>query len=144
MSIVADSPIVFLARATAYCPPPYDDPDVERIEGGPVDMRDRPLRTLDDYLEDQDGFVSVAMDSSVFPYGTRIGCTELNAELDCPIIFRFVDTGKAFDQRGVEDLTRIDICVRGKSMNDPRWNKILKFVAFVNEPIPDLGVREIA
>ncbi|XP_025095184.1 uncharacterized protein LOC112564531 [Pomacea canaliculata] len=84
-------------------------PDDSPIEGGYVDMRGRPLRTLQDFLEGRVQYVSVAMDDHAgIAYGTRICIKELNIKYNKLIVFAVVDTGPSFRGKGY---TRIDVCV---------------------------------
>jgi peptidoglycan hydrolase-like protein with peptidoglycan-binding domain len=91
----------FNARGTGYYP------DSSPLEGGYVDRRDQPLRTLQDFLSGKANYVSVAMDSKAFPYGTKLRIPELEAKYGKQIEFRVVDTGGAFVGKGT---SRIDIC----------------------------------
>jgi hypothetical protein len=91
----------FSSRGTGYYP------DASPLEGGFVDRRDQPLRTLQDFLSGKANYVSVAMDSKAFPYGTRLRIPELEAKYGRKIEFRVVDTGGAFVGKGT---SRIDIC----------------------------------
>jgi hypothetical protein len=91
----------FNARGTGYYP------DASPLEGGFVDRRDQPLRTLQDFLSGKANYVSVAMDSKAFPYGTKLRIPELEAKYGKQIEFRVVDTGGAFKGKGT---SRIDIC----------------------------------
>ncbi|KAJ8302650.1 hypothetical protein KUTeg_019046 [Tegillarca granosa] len=89
---------------TAYYP--SNDP----IEGGFVDMRGAPLKTLQDFLEGKASYVSVAMDNHAgIAYGTHICIPQLNKKYQKVIDFRVVDTGSAFMGKY---FSRIDICVR--------------------------------
>ena len=96
----------FNARGTGYYP------DASPLEGGFVDRRDQPLRTLQDFLAGRANYVSVAMDSKAFPYGTRLRIPELEAKYGRQIEFRVVDTGGAFVGKGT---SRIDICTANKA-----------------------------
>ncbi len=95
----------FKARGTGYYP------DASPLEGGFVDRRDQPLRTLQDFLSGKANYVSVAMDSKAFPYGTKLRIPELEAKYGKQIEFRVVDTGGAFVGKGT---SRIDICTANK------------------------------
>ncbi len=95
------------ARGTAYFP--SNDP----IEGGFVDMRGAPLRTLQDFLEGRALNVSVAMDNRAgIAYGTPICIPEMNKKYKKDILFKMVDTGSAFVGK---NHSRIDICVRTRA-----------------------------
>ncbi|MDB4945547.1 MAG: hypothetical protein JWP97_5081 [Labilithrix sp.] len=91
----------FVARGTGYYP------DSSALEGGFVDRRGKRLYTLQQFLAGTAPYVSVAMDSSAFAYGTRLRIHELDARYGESIVFRVVDTGGAFKGKGT---TRIDIC----------------------------------
>jgi 3D (Asp-Asp-Asp) domain-containing protein len=93
----------FRARGTAYYP--SNDP----IEGGFVDRKGAPLRTLQDFLAGRAEYVSVAMDVNAFAYGTHLRIAQLEAKYGRAIDFRVVDTGGAFRGKGT---SRIDICVK--------------------------------
>lgn len=86
-------------------------PDSSAMEGGFVDRQGQPLHTLQDFLEGKASYVSVAMDASAFPYGTRLRIPELEAKYGRAIDFRVVDTGGAF--RG-KSTSRIDVCTRNQ------------------------------
>lgn len=91
----------FLARGTGYYPANNS------LEGGFVDRKGAPLHTLQDFLAGRAPYVSVAMDSKAFPYGTNLRIPELERKYGRPIDFRVVDTGGAFVGKGT---SRIDIC----------------------------------
>ena len=111
----------FNSRGTGYFP------DASPMEGGFVDRVGKPLHTLQDYLAGRAGYVSVAMDSTAFPYGTKLRIPELEAKYGRPIEFRVVDTGGAFRGRGT---SRIDICTENRRASlDPTINGPLTLVA---------------
>lgn len=110
----------FKARGTGYYP------DSSALEGGYVDRRDQPLRTLQDFLSGKANYVSVAMDSKAFPYGTKLRILELEAKYGKRIEFRVVDTGGAFVGKGT---SRIDVCTANKKASlDPVINGSLTLV----------------
>lgn len=110
----------FKARGTGYYP------DSSPLEGGFVDRRDQPLRTLQDFLSGKANYVSVAMDSKAFPYGTKLRIPELEAKYGKQIEFRVVDTGGAFVGKGT---SRIDVCTANKKASlDPVINGPLTLV----------------
>jgi hypothetical protein len=120
---------IFEARGTGYYPTPdaHSTPEY-RLEGGPLDRRGAPLRTLQDFLEGKAEYVSVAMDSEAFPYGTEIMIPELESQYRRFIPFRVVDTGSAFKGRGKG---RIDICVRDRKASwDDTINGPLTLIVF--------------
>ena len=94
----------FRARATAYYP------DSSALEGGFNDRLGRPLKTLQDHVAGRAPNVSVAMDSTAFPNGTRLRIPSLEAKYGKRLEFRVVDTGGAFRGKGT---SRLDICVSG-------------------------------
>ncbi len=123
----------FVSKGTGYYP------DASPLEGGFVDRKGKPLRTLQAYLEGTADYVSVAMDSIPFAYGTRLRIRELEAKHGKPITFRVVDTGGAFRNKGT---TRMDICTANeKASLDPTINGKLT-VDVVDEagdePLPSL------
>ena len=91
----------FTARGTGYYP------DSSALEGGFFDRRGKRLTTLQQYLDGDAAYVSVAMDSKVFPYGTKLRIRELERKYGRSIEFRVVDTGGAFKGKWT---SRIDIC----------------------------------
>lgn len=91
----------FTARSTSYYP------HNSRREGGFKDRMGRGLHTLQAYLAGKAPYVSVAMDSKAFRYGTKLRIVELEKFYGRKIEFRVVDTGGAFKRRGTG---RIDIC----------------------------------
>lgn len=108
--------IPFRPKLSAYFPPGkkgYATPQEARQEGGPVDVHERPLRTLQEFIEGRALYVSVAADLRVLKYGTILSIPHLDAAYNegQPILFIVVDTGSAFTGRGME---RLDICVEGK------------------------------
>ncbi len=110
----------FKARGTGYYP------DSSALEGGFVDRQDKPLQTLQDFLNGKSSYVSVAMDSKAFPYGTKLRVPELEAKYGQQIEFRVVDTGGAFTGKGT---SRIDICTANKKASlEPTINGPLTLV----------------
>lgn len=110
----------FSSRGTGYFP------DASPMEGGFKDRLGRPLHTLQDHLAGRAPYVSVAMDSRAFPYGTKLRIPELEAKYGRPIEFRVVDTGGAFRGRGT---SRVDICTANRRASlDPTINGRLTLV----------------
>lgn len=110
----------FAARGTGYYPAN------NAMEGGFKDRLGKPLQTLQAYLAGRAPYVSVAMDSKAFPYGTKLRIPELEAKYGRPIEFRVVDTGGAFKGRGT---SRIDICTQNRRASlDPTINGPLTLV----------------
>jgi len=107
----------FTSRGTGYYP------DSSPLEGGFVDRKGAPLRTLQQFLAGNAAYVSVAMDVNAFRYGQRLRIRELEAKYNKPIVFRVVDTGGAFRNKG---RTRIDICTKNNAASlDPTINGTL-------------------
>jgi len=98
--------ISFVTGSTAY----YPDPSP--LEGGYEDRMGKPLCTLQDHLNGEAPYVSVAMDLDAWKYGTRLCIPELEEYYGRPIEFRVVDTGGAFNKPGVRWLGGMDICVK--------------------------------
>jgi hypothetical protein len=94
---------IFRASATGYYP------DSSQLEGGFLDTKDQPLHTLQDFLAGRADQVSIAMDSTEFPYGQRLRIKELERKYGRVIDFRVVDTGGDFVGKG---RTRLDVCVQ--------------------------------
>lgn len=110
----------FDARGTGYYP------DASALEGGFKDRQGKPLATLQDFLSGKSNYVSVAMDSKTFPYGTKLRIPELEAKYGRAIEFRVVDTGGAFKGKGT---SRIDICTENRRASlDPTINGRLTLV----------------
>lgn len=96
----------FVSRGTGYYPANNS------MEGGFLDRKGAKLRTLQQFLAGRADYVSVAMDSKAFAYGQRLRIKELEAKYGKKIIFRVVDTGGAFRNKG---RARIDVCVANRS-----------------------------
>lgn len=110
----------FKARGTGYYP------DASPMEGGFVDRKGAKLNTLQDFLSGKVPYVSVAMDSKAFPYGTKLRIPELEAKYGKQIEFRVVDTGGAFKGKGT---SRIDVCTANQRASlDPTINGPLTLV----------------
>jgi hypothetical protein len=95
----------FVAKGSGYFP------DSSRMEGGFVDMRETKLRTLQQFLDGQADYVSVAMDVGIFKYRQRLRIKEFNEKYGKEIVFRVVDTGGAFKGKGT---SRMDICTANR------------------------------
>ncbi|CAN5813979.1 hypothetical protein BH11MYX4_BH11MYX4_14490 [soil metagenome] len=107
----------FTSRGTGYYP------DSSALEGGFKDRVGKPLHTLQQFLAGSAPYVSVAMDTSAFKYGTRLRIRELDSKHGRAIVFRVVDTGGAFRGKG---RSRIDICTaNNKASLDPTINGTL-------------------
>lgn len=110
----------YKARGTGYYP------DSSAMEGGYVDRKGAKLNTLQDFLSGKAPYVSVAMDSKAFPYGTKLRIPELEAKYGKQIEFRVVDTGGAFKGKGT---SRIDVCTANQRASlDPTINGPLTLV----------------
>jgi 3D (Asp-Asp-Asp) domain-containing protein len=81
------------------------------MEGGNVDREGNQLHTLQQFLKSQSEYVSVAMDSKAFPYGTRLHIPSIDLHFGRSIDFRVVDTGGAFKGKKT---SKIDICVENE------------------------------
>ena len=91
----------FTSKSTGYFP------HNSKMEGGYKDRVGKRLYTLQAYLRGAAPYVSVAMDSNAFRYGTKLRIKELEEFYGKKIEFRVVDTGGAFRRKGT---SRIDIC----------------------------------
>jgi 3D (Asp-Asp-Asp) domain-containing protein len=115
----------FTTKGTGYFP------DKSALEGGFKDRLGKPLRTLQAFLAGDAEYVSVAMDSKAFKYGTRLRVKELDAKFGRSITFRVVDTGGAFKNKG---RTRMDICTANeKASLDPTINGPVLHVDVMDE-----------
>ena len=104
----------FHSRGTGYYP------DSSALEGGFVDRHGVKLRTLQQFLNGDAPYVSVAMDARAFAYGQKLRIREIEQKYGRAIEFRVVDTGGAFAGRG---RARIDICTANRSSSlDPVIN----------------------
>lgn len=113
-------------------------PHNSKMEGGYNDMLGKPLKTLQDFLEGKSKYVSVALDKNMYEhiikdgreryaktgkakykkyltmepkikYGDTFRIPELEKKHGRQIIFKAVDTGGAFENKG---FSRIDIATR--------------------------------
>src|SRR5215204_6927207 len=64
----------FTSRGTGYYP------DSSALEGGFVDRRGAPLKTLQQFLAGEASYVSVAMDVNAFSYGQHLRIRELETK----------------------------------------------------------------
>lgn len=99
------------------------------MEGGFVDKRGAPLKTLQQFLRGEASYVSVAMDNRIgIPYGQKVRIPELEAKYGKAIEFRVVDTGGAFMGRGT---SKIDICVENEAASfEPTINGNLTLIPY--------------
>lgn len=119
----------FTTRGTGYYP------DSSALEGGFNDRLGKRLRTLQQFLAGSADYVSVAMDSSAFKYGTRLRIRELDAKYGRAIVFRVVDTGGAFRGKG---RSRLDVCTSNRSASlDPTINGTLHVDVIDNKSAPE-------
>ncbi|HPZ06608.1 MAG TPA: hypothetical protein PL110_00710 [Candidatus Eremiobacteraeota bacterium] len=94
------------AKATGYYP------DNSAMEGGFYDMRGKKLNTLQDFLSGKAPYVSIALDKNLYKsgkikYGDTFRIPEMEKKYGKQIIFKAVDTGGAFTNKG---FGRVDIC----------------------------------
>jgi hypothetical protein len=83
---------------TLTCFYPHDEKHL-RQEGGPLDRRDRPAYTLQEYLSGEAPYVAVSGDTT-FHYGTRIQVEYLDQVAGRQVDARIVDTGDHFHGAG--------------------------------------------
>ncbi|KRT78150.1 hypothetical protein AMK59_8101, partial [Oryctes borbonicus] len=107
---------------TAYFPS-YD----EDYEDGLLDMKGVPLRTLQDFLDDRNQYVTLAMDKKLrIPYGSPICIPELNQHFGHRIRIQVRDTSSELTGTGY---SRADICVRSETDSyDKNFNKHVTLV----------------
>lgn len=117
----------FTSRGTGYYP------SSSAMEGGFNDRVGRKLSTLQQFLAGNAAYVSVAMDTSAFKYGTRLRIRELDAKYGKSIIFRVVDTGGAFRGKG---RSRIDVCVSNTSASLDRTINGTLHIDVIDEKTP--------
>jgi hypothetical protein len=106
--------LVGKTRATGYYP------HKSKLEGGVLDRKDKPLHTLQDYLEGNAPYVSMAIDRKLYDNGTvnhgdTFRIKELEEKYGRQIPFQAVDTGGDFTGKG---FSRIDICTRNKAYSE--------------------------
>jgi hypothetical protein len=87
-------------------------PHNSAMEGGYKDMRGKKLHTLQDFLKGKSPYVSIALDKNLYKkgsvkYGDTFRIPELEKKYGRPIVFKAVDTGGAFTNKG---FSRVDIC----------------------------------
>lgn len=89
---------------TWYCPGGGTSESERRLEGGPFDRKGAPAYTLEQYLEGKAPYVTVAMDSNAFPYGTTVYNGKFKDSKGNLIPFRVTDTGGAFKNMGTQKM----------------------------------------
>jgi 3D (Asp-Asp-Asp) domain-containing protein len=114
----------FTARGTGYYP------DNSALEGGFFDRRGKRLYTLQQFLSGNAPYVSVAMDTTAFAYGTRLRIAEFNTRYGREVIFRVVDTGGAFKNKGT---SRMDICTANNAASLDKTVNATLSVSVINE-----------
>jgi hypothetical protein len=114
-----------VAKGTGYYPANT------KMEGGFKDKIGKPLRTLQDFLDGKSSYVSIALDKNLYKsgkikYGDTFRIPELEAKYGRKIIFKAVDTGGAFTNKG---FSKVDICTRSKQHSlEPTLNRQLTLV----------------
>lgn len=114
-----------VAKGTGYYPAN------SKMEGGFKDKVGKPLRTLQDFLDGKSSYVSIALDKKLYnsgqiKYGDSFRIPELEAKYGRKIVFKAVDTGGAFTDKG---FSRVDICTRSKEHSlEPTINKKLTLI----------------
>lgn len=86
-------------RATGYFPDGYKNKRQAKIEGGKYDRHGNLLKTLQDYINGESNYVSVATDPRIIKTGTLFKIKEIP-----DILFLACDVGSAIKRK------RIDIC----------------------------------
>ncbi|KAI4461557.1 lipase [Holotrichia oblita] len=107
---------------TAYFPS-YD----EDFEGGLRDMKGELLKTLQDFLDDRNQYVTLAMDEKLeIPYGTTVCIPQLNQHFGHRIRIQVRDTSTDLTGTGY---SRADICVRSETDSyDKNLNEVVTLV----------------
>ncbi len=120
-----DGSVKGVAKGTGYYPANT------KMEGGFKDKIGKPLRTLQDFLDGKASYVSIALDKNLYKsgkikYGDTFRIPELEAKYGRKIIFKAVDTGGAFTNKG---FSRVDVCTRSKTHSlDPTINGKLTLI----------------
>lgn len=120
-----DGSVKGVAKGTGYYPANT------LMEGGFKDKTGRPLCTLQDFLDGKASYVSIALDKNLYKkgqikYGDTFRIPELEAKYGRKIIFKAVDTGGAFTNKG---FSRVDVCTRSKKHSlDPTLNGKLTLI----------------
>ena len=129
----------------------------KELEGGVLDRGDKSLHTLEDYLEGNAPFVSVACDPAGGPpgnalefktYGFKIRITKMETDINkfidkavmLPIVidFRLVDTGDAFRGKTKKIVVAghepLDICRRARPAEDKSFSGMLAEAMLIGKP----------
>jgi len=129
----------------------------KKREGGRLDRLDKPLYTLEDYVEGKAPYVSVACDYLGRPpgnvkefkiYGFKVWLQKISADINTfldsavtvpiQIDFRLVDTGGDFYGKGkkiaVSGHEPLDICRRAKPATDKSFSGMLTELTLVGKP----------
>jgi len=111
----------FTTYNTWYCPGGGTTPAERQLEGGTLDRKGSPAYTLEQYLDGNAPYVSVAMDSNVLPYGTLVYNGLFKDTKGRLIPFRVTDTGSAFKGQG---LAKMDIATSSLNLarNGPNFS----------------------
>lgn len=91
------------------------------MEGGVLDRKGAPVYTLEQYLAGKTPYVTVAMDSRSFPYGTTLTNNLFRDTKGNLIPFRVTDTGSAFIGAGT---SKMDIATDSlqRALTGPNFN----------------------
>lgn len=140
--IVAHNP-TFLARTTGYWPAQAGLSATEqKMEGGSLDRRQRPIITLEQYQSNPVAYpyVTVAGDYTIFPDGQRLSLDAFPG-----VVFRVCDTGghffgakKVYRIAGYEPL---DIAVNSSSTKVPTTTTA---TIFPGDNLAKKGLKEVA
>ncbi|NBP03017.1 MAG: hypothetical protein EBU90_23470, partial [Proteobacteria bacterium] len=105
-SSLSGTPKSFVTNNTWYCPGGGTSAKEKALEGGVQDRRGRPAYTYEAAMAGSAPYVTVAMDSSVLPYGTLLYNENFKRSDGTLLPFKVTDTGGAFAGKG---FTKMDI-----------------------------------
>ncbi len=118
----------YSARGTGYYP------SSSALEGGFTDRKGQPLYTLQQYLAGGAPYVTVAMDTSAFTYGTKLRIPQLEQRYGKCIEFQVRDTGGRFRGTGTG---RIDIATANNAASlDSTINGPLTLIPLISSDFP--------
>lgn len=105
----------------------YYPNDESESEEGNLDMRGKQLNTLQDFLDDQVNFITLAMDPELkMPYGTVVCIPELNRHFNRRLNIQVRDTGSEVKR---SYYSRAEICVRAEADSyDNAVNRVVTLI----------------
>ncbi|NBP04286.1 MAG: hypothetical protein EBU90_30200, partial [Proteobacteria bacterium] len=120
-STLSGTPKTFVTNNTWYCPGGGSSVTERALEGGVQDRRGRPAYTYEDAMAGIAPYVTVAMDTTVLPYGTLLHNENFKRSDGTLLPFRVTDTGGAFAGKG---FAKMDIATSSiqKARGGPNFN----------------------